>query len=155
MSLLNYGRWMSMPCGRTKLRLADRKSLPLTHQPNPRTDGREWRSARTRSLVSCLSHSQILRSATAATVAQVAWACPPTPCCSPLPPWPSAPGRHRWRSRHPGTYPGTYPRRTSSPSALDSTLAGAGGAEDCHEASTRYASTSFPLALLFFLNYLR
>ena len=45
---------------------------------------------------------------------------------------------------------GTYPSRTSSPSALDSTLAEAGGAEDCHEASTRYASTSFPSALLFF-----
>jgi len=58
--------------------------------------------------------------------------------------WPSASGKA-----------GTYPSRTSSPSALDSTLAEAGGAEDCHEASTRYASTSFPLALLFFLNYLR
>ena len=59
--------------------------------------------------------------------------------------WPSASGKA-----------GTYPSRTSSPSALDSTLAGAGGAEDCRDASTRYASTSFPSALLFFfLNYLR
>ena len=83
---------------------------------------------------------------------------PPTPCCSPSPPWRSSKASMMRSMASPSASEkeGTYPSRTSSPSALDSTLAEAGGAEDCHEASTRYASTSFPSALLFFfLNYLR
>jgi len=98
---------------------------------------------------SCLSHSRILRRA-AATVVQVAQAPPPL-CCSPSPLWPAAPRRHwwcGWRPRH--RHPGTCPSRTGSCSSLDSTLAGAGGAEDRCEASTRYPAPPSPRLYCFF-----
>ncbi|PUZ54411.1 hypothetical protein GQ55_5G129700 [Panicum hallii var. hallii] len=105
----------------------------LTRQPNPRTSV-EVREDTQEPAAS--SHASLcpesFATAAAATVAQA----PPAPCCSPSPPWPGAPQTHRWRGRWP-RHRLWGPSRTSSPLALDSSLAGAGGAEDRSEASTR------------------